>query len=83
MANNKTKVTKREVTISFFLFIVVFLLFLSGIPKFYDFIYLSTPMVIGKIIMCFVFIFVVAYNGSSFVYKLLSYLEGFKNKESD
>lgn len=83
MGNNNTQVTKREVAISFFLFISIFLLFLTGIPKFNDFIYLSTPMVIGKIIMGFVFIFVVAYNGASFIYKLLSYFEGLRNKESD
>ncbi len=33
--------------------------------------------------MGFVFIFVVAYNGASFIYKLLCYFEGLRNKESD
>ncbi len=34
--NNKKTVTKREVAISFFLFMIIFLMFLTGIPKFYD-----------------------------------------------
>ncbi|HCB0596826.1 TPA: hypothetical protein ACXZVU_004276 [Salmonella enterica] len=83
MENNDSKVTKLEVSISFFYFLTVFLLFLSGIPKFSDFNFLSTPMAIGKIIMGFLLIFVVSYFGSSFIYKLLSYLEGLKNKSGD
>lgn len=77
--NDDSKVTKLEVSISFFYFLTVFLLFLSGIPKFADFNFLTTTMAIGKIMMGFLLIFVVAYFGSSFVYKLLSYFEGLKN----
>ncbi|EKZ5999875.1 hypothetical protein REZ03_005381 [Klebsiella pneumoniae] len=83
MENKKNKVTKREVSISFFLFLVVFLLFLSFIPKLFDMNYLSESMAIGKILLGFVFIFLVAFNGANFVYRLLSYLEFVKNKEID
>lgn len=37
MKNNKKKtVTKRDVAISFFLFMIIFLMFLTSVPKFYD-----------------------------------------------
>lgn len=81
--NNKKTVTKREVAISFFLFMIIFLMFLTGIPKFYDLSYLTTPMIVGKLLTAFVGVFLVAYNGASFVYKILSYFEGLKDKESD
>jgi hypothetical protein len=84
MKNNKKKtVTKRDVAISFFLFMIIFLMFLTSVPKFYDLSYLSTPMIVGKLFTAFFGVFLVAYNGASFVYKILSYFEGLKDKGSD
>ncbi|HCR0531174.1 TPA: hypothetical protein OMS84_003886 [Enterobacter hormaechei] len=83
MRNKDDKITKKEVSINFFLFMVVFLLFLSFIPKFYNFNYISTGMVLGKIIMGFLLIFAVSYNGANFVFKLLSYLEREKENKNN
>nr|BCT99086.1 hypothetical protein [uncultured bacterium] len=83
MGNNNTQVTKRRVAISFFLFMIIFLMFLTILPGFYNIEYLSTPMIVGKFTIGFLCLLLVAYNGASFIYKLLSYFEGLKNKRSD
>lgn len=83
MGNNNTQVTKRRVAISFFLFMIIFLMFLTTLPGFYNIEYLSTPMIVGKFTISFLCLLLVAYNGASFIYKLLSYFEGLKNKGSD
>lgn len=83
MGNNNTQVTKRRVAISFFLFMIIFLMFLTILPGFYNIEYLSTPMIVGKFTMGFLCLLLIAYNGASFIYKLLSYFEGLKNKRSD
>ncbi|WP_407231141.1 hypothetical protein [Escherichia coli] len=84
MGNNNTQVTKRRVAISFFLFMIIFLMFLTTLPGFYNIEYLSTPMmIVGKFTIGFLCLLLVAYNGASFIYKLLSYFECLKNKGSD
>ncbi len=82
MGNNNTQVTKRRVAISFFLFMIIFLMFLTTLG-FYNIEYLSTPMIVGKFTIGFLCLLLVAYNGASFIYKLLSYFECLKNKGSD
>ncbi len=83
MGNNNTQVTKRRVAISFFLFMIIFLMFLTTLPGFYNIEYLSTPMIGREIYNRFLCLLLVAYNGASFIYKLLSYFECLKNKGSD
>ncbi len=68
MGNNNTQVTKRRVAISFFLFMIIFLMFLTTLPGFYNIEYLSTPMIVGKFTIGFLCLLLVAYNGASFIY---------------
>lgn len=82
MGNNNTQVTKRRVAISFFLFMIIFNVF-NNSSGFYNIEYLSTPMIVGKFTIGFLCLLLVAYNGASFIYKLLSYFECLKNKGSD
>ncbi|HBE3121327.1 TPA: hypothetical protein KL507_003691 [Escherichia coli] len=69
--------------ISFFLFMIIFLMFLTALPGFYNIEYLSTPMIVSKFTISFLCLLLVAYNGASFIYKLLDYLESEKYKDGD
>lgn len=75
MENKAEKVTKWDVSKSCFFFLVLFLIFLLNIQNGNDFVGLSTPMIIGKIVGGLCLLFGVALNGASFVYMLLSYFE--------
>ncbi|WP_407238552.1 hypothetical protein [Escherichia coli] len=81
MGNNNTQVTKRK-WLSAFLFMIIFNVF-NNSSGFYNIEYLSTPMIVGKFTIGFLCLLLVAYNGASFIYKLLSYFECLKNKGSD
>ncbi len=83
MKNNNKKTTKRSVAISFFFFMIIFLMFLTILPGFYNIEYFSTPMIIGKFLSGFLSLLFVAYNGASFIYKLLDYFESDKYKDGD
>lgn len=75
MENKSKRVTKFDVSKSCFWFLIIFSIFLLYIPNGNNFNYLSPSMIIGKIVSGLFLMFGVAFNGASFVFKLLSYLE--------
>lgn len=75
MENKSERVTKLDVSKSCFWFLMIFSIFLLYIPNGNNFNYLSTLMIIGKIVSGLCLMFGVAFNGASFIYKLLGYLE--------
>lgn len=75
MENKSARVTKLDVSKSCFWFLLILMIFLLYIPNGNNFNYLSTPMIIGKIVSGLFLMFGVAFNGASFVFKLLTYLE--------
>lgn len=75
MESKSEIITKLDVSKSCFWFLLILLIFLLYIPNGNNFNYLSSSMIIVKIISGLFLMFVVAFNGASFIYKLLGYLE--------
>lgn len=73
--NDVEKISKTDVSRSLFLFLVLFFVLLMSIPNFNNFSHLSTLMIIGKIASSLILVIITALNGTSFMYKLLSYFE--------